>query len=87
MKTMKVKVLEERLKFTDPGTGLFHSCERDDQITVSAAWGEKMCCDLGWVEDLSGKLETCERKPGAVKLDVSNLKVSPRSGPKKKAGG
>lgn len=74
--TMKVKVLEERLKFTDPGTGLFHSVERDDQITVSAEWGEKMCCDLGWVEDLSGKLETGERHPGAAKLDVQNLKVT-----------
>lgn len=57
---MKIEILEERLRGKDRVTGIHHSVERGDRITVSDACGAAWCAH-GWAKDLSGEVETGER--------------------------
>ena len=70
---MKVEILEKRLRAKDreavPVKVL--DLEAGDIVTVSEATGKRWCA-LGWARDVSGEVQTGERKPGAVKLDIHN---------------
>ena len=70
---MQVEITEPELKDTDEGTGVFHHLHEGDRITVSEACGEKWC-GFGWAKDVAGKVDSAERKPGAQRLDVKDLK-------------
>lgn len=61
---MQVQITEERLRDSDPETGLQYSLGKGDIITVSSATGQRWC-GYGWAIDVSGECPTGERIPGA----------------------
>lgn len=69
---MKVEILEQRLS-SDGFVG-----EIGDRFTVpddvGASW-----CKHGWAKDLTGDVETGERKVINAKLDIDNISQSAKS--------
>lgn len=66
---MKVEVTEKALK--SDGYNLVEG----DTLTVPDEVGARWC-GYGWAKDVDGKVETGERKPGAQRLSVDNMKVT-----------
>jgi hypothetical protein len=75
---MKVEILEERLSSKDRGADppRLIVAEKGDVVTVSDACGEHWC-SVGWAKDVAGNVSTGERVPGARRLKVDSVKVSP----------
>jgi len=66
---IRVRILEENLKSKHDGRVYIQ--EKDDQISVPRELAERWCA-AGWAEDLSGSIETGERKPGATGIFQPN---------------
>jgi hypothetical protein len=84
---MKVQITERRISDTDP-EGTRHLFHEGDVVTVSDAYGQKLCA-LGWAKDVDGVVPTGERRPGAQTLEVHKTVVQPGSRlgtPKRKRG-
>lgn len=73
---MRVEILEDRLSDTDPDTDRHYLQHKGDVITVPDACGARWC-GYGWAKDVDGKVDTGERKPGAVQLEPRAVKSSP----------
>lgn len=71
---MRVEILEDRLRDSDPASGHRYDLARGDTITVSDALGARWCA-LGWAKDPAGAVETGERHPGAARLTVRNKRA------------
>lgn len=71
---MRIEVLEERLSDTDAETGRHYLLGKGDIVTVSDAYGARLCA-FGWVKDADGVVETGERKPGAEILIPQKLLI------------
>lgn len=72
---MKIEVLEERLRSTDPETGEHYNLEEGDRVTVSDACGREWC-KHGWAKDLSGDVETGERVVRGVTVQPDNVNAA-----------
>lgn len=78
---MKIEVVANKLSETDPETGQHYLVGKGDALTVSDAFGRRLC-DRGWAKDATGAYESAPFTPGAARLRPDPLKVTP----KKKGG-
>lgn len=74
---MRVVIVANKLSETDPATGQHYVLGKDDVATVPEAFGKHLC-DRGWARDEAGEYTSAPFTPGAVRLDVQSLRVTPK---------
>lgn len=75
---MRVKIVANRLSEFGPATGVQYQASKDDEITVSATFGQHLC-DQGWATHLpaDGEDQYSSKPftPGPARLQPDALKV------------
>ena len=80
---MKVEIVANKLSDTDQASGQHYLLAKGDVVTVPDEYGHKLC-DNGWAKDVSVYADEAERyasapfTPGAARLKVANLNVTPK---------
>jgi hypothetical protein len=75
---MKVEIVANKLSDTDQDTGQHYLLAKGDTVTVSDAYGRKLC-DQGWAKDTSGAYASAPFTPGAARLKTDSVKHARRA--------